>query len=1438
MATFSDQAFWGSTTSRFDFTLKFEESIFSLALSACLVLASIFAGFHYCKAPLYVQKTALLWTKLSVAALLIATEIAFLAIRISSNRSRTNVTLAAAAIELLAAVCIGCIVHANHRRSISSSAWLSLYLFVTTVTDATRSRSLFIRPSLTALGALVAASSALKFSLLALQEISKRRILINDALRNDVGPEATCGPLRRLLLLYLGPIFEIGFRGPLLMLHLNRLDPELSSKVLHEQLSAHWKPRPDIRPAKRNELGKACFKTWRGRLFGLVITRLTVTGFNFAQPFVIRCVIDLVGKKDVGPNDTQERSGAIAAAALVYFGIAFSRTVFTHQMNRFITRLRGGLIASMLDKEHKLPEAEAKNATAATLMSADMDGIAAGIPQSLEIPIGAIELTLGIYLLSDYIGISALAVLGPLFVTTIVAYLIGYIMSPRLLNWNKSIEQRIAQTAKILPQLTAIKILGLGPTVGTFLQRLRLSEIEVSKRYRRLQALSVGPLVFGDLMTPVIVIASAFFGSAFHHRIAASRVFPMLAVVSLIARPLSAVLRTVSTISSTLACFSRIQDFLVLNERKDSRSRVGSRTLSQGGDTSTPNTQYMIKFNRADIAPLGETKPMLRNVDFELAPGSITGVLGPTGAGKSLILRSLLGETEVLGGSVEVDSADIAYCGQKVWLRNTSIRQNVIGNLPYDSAKFRRVIRACFLEDDLAWLPEGENYVVGINGANLSGGQRQRVAMARTAYAETTVVVLDDVFSSLDSVTAICILHQLCGTNGLFRQAGSTVLIATYLPQSRIVTDQLLFLNGRGRAALNTQFRNPEYTDGLVASLIPMNRNIPVVEENKEQETIRRSLEANGPALIPTNADLRQQGGFGLYKLFINPIGKIKFFLHALLVSLGSALEIIPGVYIRVWIQVDPESDFFFIGYVGVAIAACLNGLLESWILHTKLSPHSSASLHERVVRTTTGCTLAFYSATKTGSLLNLYSQDMDLISKNLPVSYMRTVYAGSNAVINTGIILSGATYLAAILPLMFILLFFIQRYYLRTSRQVRHLDLDMKAPLYTFFEETAAGLIHIRAFGWEEPNMEDGLTALEESQKPYYLLAAIQVWLSLVLGLLTAVVGTVLVAVTVLIRDSSSQSAVGLSFMGLLYLSQALENTITAYTAMETSSGALARISMFERDTPQERKQSEVQLPRNWPSSGNISLRSVYAYYSRTPDARAALQNLSLTVAPGERIGVAGRSGSGKTSLLLSLLGFLELEGEIEIDGINISSIAPDELRARFITITQDQVQFDTTVRINLLPFSMNEVKKTSTQDAEKAEKRDRDLEQLLKSLHIWVPTVSKGGLDAVLDSVGFSKGQLQLLCIARAILRQRDTGYRIVLVDEATSSIDAETEVVVHRAMQDNFGGCTVLTIAHRQSSFDGVDRTIRLHRGALAPANNASSDSEDSDGSQEST
>ncbi|TQV90109.1 ABC multidrug transporter [Cordyceps javanica] len=1213
------------------------------------------------------------------------------------------------------------------------------------------------------------------------------------------------------------------------MPHLSQLDPEFSPMLLFKQLRVQWRARPHGQPKKPRELFKACLKAWKKYILPIILARLAVTALNFAQPFLLRQIITMVGKKNDEPHATAKRVGLLGASVFVFFGLPIARTYFGHLMNRYITRVRSGLISLLFHKVHLIPEQEAKKAAAPTLMGADVDGIAGGVSDCLDIPFGVLEIGLGIYVLSGFIKVASLAVFGPVIVFSVMTYIIGQAMAVRLANWNGSIEGRIAKTSHILPQLMGIKTLGLGPTVSQYLKQLRVDEVDVAKRFRRLQAVSMVPVLLADMMTSVVVIAAALFGSAFQGHMSAAKVFPVLTVVSLIQTPLAAVLHAYPTITSMLACFTRIENFLRSMERKDSRIHLKPAVISEETRRHAANQESLIRFYQADIAKKGMQEPLLRGVNFQIPPNSTTAVIGPTGSGKSALVDSILGNGEILGGSVEVDTSDIAYCGQTVWLRDASIRDNIVGHEKYNAERFRRVIRACFLEEDLAWLTGGADYIVGTNGRNLSGGQRQRVALARAVYKARKITLLDDVFSSLDRHTAICILHQLCGRNGIFEEAGCTVILITYLPQCVDVCRNAIFFDGKGRSILGTTQANSPLANQVMAILNDVNVSVRTAVEDKEQDAVRRSLQSDTPSVGHQEDDDRRKGDRRIYRLFIGPIGRLNALMYGVLVSVFSAGETMPDIYVRIWIELHPDDALYFVGYIGVVMATCFIGSLSSWVLHTKLAPRASISLHSDLVDKTMGSTLGFLSSTKTGYLLNLYSQDMLLISRSLPVGIFNTIYAGAYVFVQIGVILSGASYLAVVLPAILVVLYFIQHYYLRTSRQVRHLDLEMKAPLYTFFEETATGLSHIQAFKWESKNMKYALALLEEAQKPSYLMLAIQQWLALVLGFVTGSVGVSLVALALFVRHGSSETSIGLSFIALMALSRTMEATIISWTGLETTTGALSRLFRFQTTTPQEVKVSRQELPAHWPSSGAISFREVTARYKPESDDAPALDNVTMYVAPGDRIGIAGRSGSGKSSILLTLLGFINYEGAVEIDGVDVSSISRTELRSRLVTITQDQVQFQGTIRMNLCPLTMNAAQQSSVQEGEKALLRDAALERLLKSMHIWAQLASKGGLDAILENVGYSKGELQLLCIARAIVKQGDTKSRVVLVDEATSSVDAGTEKIVNRVMKEYFRNCTVISIGHRRSSVRNVNCLIEMYEGAIVSLEDMDSDAE---------
>lgn len=614
------------------------------------------------------------------------------------------------------------------------------------------------------------------------------------------------------------------------------------------------------------------------------------------------------------------------------------------------------------------------------------------------------------------------------------------------------------------------------------------------------------------------------------------------------------------------------------------------------------------------------------------------------------MLEGILGEIKNTTGSIRVDEARVSYCSQKVWLQDTTIRANIIGYLPYNEEEFGGVIRCCELETNLSQLPNGDQYVVGTNGLNLSGGQRQRVAIAWAGYAQFAITLLDDVFSFLDRKTAVSIMHALCGEDGLLRQAGSTVLMVTYLSECLDVVDDLVLLDDDGKAVLESKDPgNPAHAK-IIHEILSSAKAYPPEEGAKEDIESRRNLlyQDQPEAATPGQRSVRQTGDVRLYLIFIDAVGRTSSVLFSLLIFVLSMGELLPDIYMRMWIETDPENALYFIGYASIAAVTCLVGSLVYFLTYNKFAGQASIRLHDQLLNTTMGSTLAFLSTTRTGVFLNYFSQDATIFAKTLPAYMMRTIYVLYTVAILTGIILLGASYMSISLPFILVATYLIHHFYLRTSRQMRHLDLEQRAPLYTFFRETAEGLLHIRSAGWQEENMEAGFRIVDNSQQPFYLMYCIQRWLGLVTGLLTVAVAILLVAIALYVDDSTSGSQFGLAFLGILLFNRTIFCFIDSFTQMETASGALSRLQQFKERTPQESKQSLVAFPAGWPAKARIEIAHLTARYRSVdfdfflfssaqltnehgrPDEGnpAVLHDISLSKEPGEKVALTGRTG------------------------------------------------------------------------------------------------------------------------------------------------------------------------------------------------------------------
>lgn len=366
-----------------------------------------------------------------------------------------------------------------------------------------------------------------------------------------------------------------------------------------------------------------------------------------------------------------------------------------------------------------------------------------------------------------------------------------------------------------------------------------------------------------------------------------------------------------------------------------------------------------------------------------------------------------------------------------------------------------------------------------------------------------------------------------------------------------------------------------------------------------------------------------------------------------------------------------------------------------------------------------------------------------------------------------------GTVYAAISFPVVLISLYLIQKVYLRTSRQLRLLDLETKAPLYSLFEESLSGLTSIRAFGWHNSLSEKNHMLLDRSQRPFYLLFAVQRWLTLVLDLLVAAVAVLLMVLIVQLRGTIAAGGVGLALLNIIQFSQNVKLLVTFWTNLETHIGSVARIKSFTENTPPEdiNDDDKTLPPPDWPSAGGIEFTNLTATYAAphkdsttgdgesSPDKDLVLNNVSLSIKPGEKIGIVGRTGSGKTSLIMTLFRILDLQsGNISIDGVDIASLPRQEIRSKIVGVPQHPFLLKGSVRLNADPLAGSD-----TPDPY----RDSEIRHALSAVQLLEIVDRHGGLDADVDDLNLSSGQRQLFCLARAILRRGN----ILVLDEATS-------------------------------------------------------------------
>ncbi|CRG91304.1 ABC transporter C family member 3 [Talaromyces islandicus] len=748
------------------------------------------------------------------------------------------------------------------------------------------------------------------------------------------------------------------------------------------------------------------------------------------------------------------------------------------------------------------------------------------------------------------------------------------------------------------------------------------------------------------------------------------------------------------------------------------------------------------------------------------------------------------------------------------WFINGTIRDNITGQSAtgsVDEEWYSSVLWACGLETDFCGFREGDKTIVGSKGSFLSGGQKQRIALARAVYSRCQLILLDDVFSGVDAYNVSLISNRLLGKDGLLRKTQATVVFVTHTPSVLAVADVVIMLENGHVVEFGTreELQKENRYVSTLESLSGVSEEASLLETASNLTNNHGSLAIDAPSSSNEQAtDLsRRSGDFSVYRYFSKASGHMAIAgVFAFLILCVFCAEF-STVWVDWWSSASTESsssrvDGMYLGvYATLGVASTLCMTIACWFLFIIAISNSAKNLHTDLLKTTLGATLQYFLETDVGSIINRFSQDMELVGMDLCSVAINYSYALCG-VIGKGILLAVfGKYLTAALPLVVLSVYIIQKFYLRTSRQVRLLDIEAKAPLYQLFLETSDGGSTVRAFGWQRSFQQILESRLDASQRPVYSLYCIQQLLAFVLDLLVTALAVILVGIVVTWKEFFYAGGVGVALVTVMSFNRALMSLVKYWTTLETSIGAVARIKAFVEETPLEdySRNHRTDIAPNWPASGMVEFTNVVATYK--PETDPILKGISLSIKPREKIAICGRSGSGKTSLILCLLGMINFQdtGSIRIDSVDISSLARGELRSRINVVPQDPFLMPGTVRFNIDPYE-----KVS----------DDIIIATLQKLNVWDKVESIGGLNAQRPLTSWSVGEKQLLCLARAMVRKSC----ILILDEATSSVDLSTEGIMHDAIEKDFAGQTVLAVVHRLGYIKRFDKVAFLQDGKL--------------------
>lgn len=1248
---------------------------------------------------------------------------------------------------------------------------------------------------------------------------------------------------------------------------------EISTVYSTTILEKHW---------HNGSLLTSLLNSFGGGLFVAFGYELAARALNFTKPQLLRFLILFFTIKNP----------PMLRGSLICVGI-FANTVAQNALNnKYMLRnlenslnIRSSLTSLVYKKALKLSSEARLNSPSGdiiNLMSVDINRISSAMLSISTLIIAPFDIILGLISLWPLLGVSTFA--G--FIAIVVALPINAILVKYITNWNrKQMKLKDERTGVINEILTSIKSIKLFAWEKPMLAKL--SEARNDRELKNLVKVRFYNQVsnFVWSLIPILMNLLCFGSYVLTQKkpLTSDIVFPALSLLSLVSNPILEFSETINSYIEGKVALKRVRNFLVNEELDPSAiSKIKDSNDSHENAVEIINASFYWTRPRyvddTEVEVVADSHA-LKDVKFQASTGSLSCIIGKVGSGKTSLLYALLGQMVCIKGQLPIKPmvnvyGSVAYCAQSPWIMNASVKENVLFGCKFDQEFYKLTIAACQLEQDLKILPDGDETQVGEKGVSLSGGQKARLALARAVYARADIYLLDDILSAVDSHVGKKIIEQVLSKNGLL--GSRTIILCTNLILVLKYSDSVTMIE-KGRIIesvpylevdqnhhpkiynLIKNFGNDTSESSSATPPPPpasSETDTLVVEGELETQTLmkldksrRASIESFHwdplQKLLPNlKSGLTQEESqkgkvkWEVYIAYIKAcsIGGILVWLCFIIMS--NLLSIGSNYWLKHWTEQNSEAGEnkdiwnFLIVYAALGVGATFMTVGRSLIMRMWLGINASKKIHNQMAKRVVGAPMEFFERTPVGRIMNRFTNDINRIDDGIPAIFLAFVSQVSRTIFTLIVVsLAIPAYFILILVLGAIYAYY-EVYYVAISRELKRLVSVSRSPIYGHLGESLNGLDTIRAYGQNDRFDFIMNKVVDFNLKSQYMLTSINRWLFFRLQVvrgLAVLSASIMLILSVRTAHPLTSSMAGFLMTYALQVTGSLRIVVRQSAEVETSIVAVERCLEYTQLPVEEEESKKVFTPPiGWYKRGDIQFTDYSTRYRQNLDL--VLKSILLTVAEGEKVGVVGRTGAGKSTLALAIFRIIEpAEGNIEINNINTSAISLYELRHRLSIIPQDSQLFKGTIRQNLDPFDYytdDEIWKA----LELAHLKAHVLQLNSDDVHKNDGSTNDGSTNDALKLTNdqlfckvleggsnFSAGQRQLMSLARVLLKMNDS--KILVLDEATAAVDVETDKIIQETIRQEFKDKTIITIAHRLETVMDSDKILALNDGQVA-------------------